>query len=109
MIFEKESSALVARRGGETLRIEAWGKDALRVRAYMADGKSSCDWALTEKPEACACEVRIGEEPGTGDAVGSVQPCAEIVNGRIRATGNFAGVGTFFRDGRMSLREDVRF
>ena len=41
MIFEKESSALVARRGGETLRIEAWGKDALRVRAYMADGKSS--------------------------------------------------------------------
>ena len=66
MIFEKESSALVARRGGETLRIEAWGKDALRVRAYMADGKSSCDWALTEKPEACACEVRIGEEGAGG-------------------------------------------
>ncbi len=35
MKFEKDNGALVCRRLGETLRIEAWGKDSLRVRASM--------------------------------------------------------------------------
>ena len=35
MIFQQEQNALIARKGGETLRIEAWGKDSLRVRATM--------------------------------------------------------------------------
>ena len=89
MIFQKENNALIARRGGETLRIEAWGKDAFRVRAWMDDNRCPCDWALTETPATVSCEIRTGEE-STRD--GEHLPCAEIVNGRLRATVNFTGV-----------------
>ena len=106
MIFQKENNALIARRGGETLRIEAWGKDAFRVRAWMDDNRCPCDWALTETPATVSCETRTGEE-STRD--GEHLPCAEIVNGRLRATVNFTGVVSFFRDDRLILREFFRF
>ena len=35
MGFTAEKNALVFTRGGETLRIEGWGKNSLRVRAVM--------------------------------------------------------------------------
>ena len=68
MIFTAEKNALIARRGGETLRIEGWGKDSLRVRAVMYDGWTGNDWALTEKPEEAECAVSIGtaQEPNGG-------------------------------------------
>lgn len=50
MIFLKEGNALIARRGGETLRIEGWGRNALRVRAVMNDIRTGQDYALTESP-----------------------------------------------------------
>ena len=106
MIFQKENNALIARRGGETLRIEAWGKDAFRVRAWMDDNRCPCDWALTETPATVSCEIRTGEE-STRD--GEHLPCAEIVNGRLRVTVNFTGVVSFFRDDRLILREFFRF
>ena len=40
MLFQKNGKALTARHGGETLRIEGWGKDALRVTAYMDENRS---------------------------------------------------------------------
>ena len=103
MQFLAEGNALIARRGGETLKIEGWGKDSLRVRAVMYDGWTGNDWALTETPEQARCEIRIGTENSPHD--GGVNPCAEIVNGRIRATVNFAGVISFYRDGQLILRE----
>ena len=106
MIFRKEGNALTASRGGETLRIEGWGKNALRVRAVMYDTWISRDYALTEKPADIECEIQIGTEEnpdGSGCA-----PCAEIRNGRIRATVNFAGVISFYRDGKLILREYYR-
>ena len=105
MIFQAENNALTARRAGETLRIEGWGKDALRVRAYMDDNRCACDWALADSPEPVSCTVTTGTED-TRD--GSGLPCAEIVNGRIRATVNFAGVISFYRDGTLILREYFR-
>lgn len=109
MIFQKDGNSLTAKRSGETLRIEGWGKDAFRVRAYMDDSRCGCDWALTETPEAAACEVTIGEEDfWVGDGTISKVPCAEIRNGRIRATVNFAGVISFFRDEKLILREYFR-
>ena len=60
MIFTAKKNALVAQKSGETLRIEGWGRDSLRVRAVMYDGWTGHDWALTEKPEASDCTVRIG-------------------------------------------------
>ena len=101
MQFITEKNALIARRGGETLRIEGWGRDSLRVRAVMYDGWTGNDWALTETPEETTCEVQTGR-----DAEG--MPCAQIRNGRLTATVNFAGVISFFRDGALILREYYR-
>ena len=105
MIFEKQQNALIARRGGETLRIEGWGRNALRVRAVMNNTRTEDDKALTEKPECVSCAILIGTENGEADG----SPCAEIRNGRIRATVNFAGVISFFRDDELILREYYRF
>ena len=106
MIFLKEGNALIARRGGETLRIEGWGRNALRVRAVMNDIRTGQDYALTESPEETECEILIGTEKNPGWE-GTV-PCAEIKNGRICATVNFAGVISFYRDGDLILREYYR-
>ena len=40
MFFAEENGVLTARSQYETLRIEAWGKDALRVRATQYSGFS---------------------------------------------------------------------
>ena len=51
MRFQTKNGVLIAQANGETLRIEPWGKDSLRVRATMLPGFSGKDWALTEVPE----------------------------------------------------------
>ena len=109
MIFTNEKNALIARRGGETLKIEGWGRNSLRVRAVMYDGWTGNDWALTETPEETDCRIVIGEEDNwNGDGTIGKVPCAEITNGRIRATVNHAGVISFYRDGALILREYYR-
>lgn len=45
-MFTAKGNALEYRREGETLRIEPWGSDALRVRAVMGREFSGRDWAL---------------------------------------------------------------
>ncbi len=109
MQFLQQKNTLIARHSGETLKIEAWGKDSLRVRAWMYENGTDDDWALTEKPEAPEAVVSIGsvEEPN-GDGTFHQAPCAEIRNGRIRATVNFAGVISFYRDEKLILREYYR-
>ena len=110
MQFIAEKNALLARRGGETLRIEPWGRDSLRVRAWMYESRSDADWALTEIPEEAQAGISIGEtERRNGDGTLGKVPCAEIENGRIRATVNHAGVLSFYRDGKLILREYYRF
>ena len=110
MIFQKDGNALIARRNGETLRIEGWGRDALRVRAVRYDAWTGKDRALTETPENTECDILIGTEKHiSGDTAGMELPCAEIRNGRLRATVNFAGVISFYRDEKLVLREYYRF
>ena len=110
MIFLQEHNALIAKHNGETLRIEPWGPDAFRVRAFMYENSSNRDWALTDPPAATKCTITIGEEDfWDGDGTVSKTPCAAIENGRIRATVNFAGVISFYRDGKLILREYFRF
>ncbi len=109
MEFLQDHGALLARRAGETLRIEPWGPDALRVRAVMYDGWTGNDWALTEQPEPSEAEITIGQEDfWVGDGTLQPVPCAEIRNGRIRATVNFMGVISFYRDEALVLREYYR-
>ena len=110
MIFQKDGNALIARRNGETLRIEGWGRDALRVRAVRYDAWTGKNRALTETPENTECDILIGTEKHiSGDTAGMELPCAEIRNGRLRATVNFAGVISFYRDEKLVLREYYRF
>lgn len=88
---------LTLRRRGETLRIEPWGKDSLRVRATMYPEFTGNDWALTEKPEKSAPVFEKGED-------GSFK----LTNGRISVVVNRIGILTFYRDGKKILREHYR-
>ena len=109
MRFEQENGALVCRRLGETLRIEAWGKDAFRVRAAMAPGFSGNDWALTESVEKHDTQILIEEEDHwVGDGTIDKREIASITNGRLKAVVNFAGVLSFYRDDKLILREYFR-
>ena len=108
MIFYEKDGALFAKRQGETLKIQAWGKDSLRVQATMLPAFVEQDWALTE-PVSGTAQVRIYEagtwdgEPALGTGI-----CASIANGRISAVVNEAGVLSFYRDGKLFLREYYR-
>ena len=110
MIFLQESNALIAKRQGETLRIEAWGTDSLRVRATMYPAFTGNDWALTEPVTNLQPTVNIGTQTlRTGDGGTWEAPLASIENGRLKATVNHSGVLTFFKDGKQILKEYNRF
>ena len=110
MQFTQEGQALVCRRQGETLRIEPWGPDSLRVRATMFPDFCGQDWALTEAPEPCESTVAFDTEPWReGDGSVSRCPFATITNGRISAKVNRSGVVSVYRDGVRILHECYRF
>ncbi len=95
MFFCKENHALVGKMKHETLRVEAWGKNALRVRSTQYPKLSDNDWALAD---STAGEAEIIME---GDG-------AVIRNGKISARVNPFGVITFFREDEPILREYYR-
>ena len=99
MRFENDGGALICRHNGETLRIEAWGRDSLRVRSTMLRDFTGNAWALTETP--APTEVTVHAPQGQRET-------ASIVNGRIRADVNFAGVISFYKDDKLILREYYR-
>ncbi len=98
MQFEKDNGALVFYHQGEQVRIEAWGKDSLRVRATMLPKLSGNHWALTEPLPQTRPEITL--EPAARGG--------SIVNGRIRATANHRGVLSFYKDDILILREYFR-
>ncbi len=109
MQFENANGALVVHHKGETLRIEAWGKDSLRVRSTLLPEFTDQDWALTETPEPQETVVEIHEEDHwVGDGTIDKKEIASITNGRIKAVVNFVGIITFYRDGKQFLREYFR-
>ncbi len=109
MDFRNENGVLIGRRNGETLRIEAWGPDSLRVRSTMFPTFTGNDWALTEAPKASEAVVKIFEiDHWVGDGSIDKRINASITNGRIRAEVNFTGIISFYRDDRLILREYYR-
>ena len=92
--FYDENSALKMRLRDETLIIEGWGKNALRVRATRRAQMPDHAHALTESVEHNA-KVTIDTQA----------KCAEIVNGRIKATVNNVGIICFYRDDKLILQE----
>lgn len=106
MEFIKDGNALVFKTKGETVRIEPWGKNALRVRATMFPKFTGNDWALTEK-QSGKSEIFIGKpDKWMGFDTDEYKQIARITNGRIMAEVNFVGIMTFYRDGELILRED---
>ena len=111
MIFLNDGNALIAKNNGETLRIEAWGKNALRVRSTMLPELIDNNWALSEEVSQDANKpvVEFFKSEYHGDGFGKVlRDNASITNGRIRAEVNFAGIISFFRDDKLILREYFR-
>jgi len=109
MRFEIIDNALVCRRRGETLRIEPWGRDSLRVRAAMGMDVLDIPWALTETVEKPQAKISVYEvDHWAGDGTIDKRPEASIENGRVKAVVNFAGVVTYLRDGKKILREYYR-
>ena len=109
MKFENDNGALVCRHLGETVRIESWGKDALRVRASLSPAFTENPWALTEPTAKCSATVAIEEEDHwVGDGTVDKKQIASITNGRIKAVVNFAGIISFYRDHELILREYFR-
>ena len=94
MIFSTEKNALVYKRAHETVRIEGWGENALRVRATKNASFSKEDWALGYGTSHA--EVTIGERESV------------IRNGKISATVTNLGNITFYRDGKRILNEFYR-
>lgn len=92
MKFYTEENALIVHSGHETLRIEPWGQDSLRVRATLNPELEPGDWILA-RPEAARADI---------DLEG---PVARITNGHLQARVGEAGVLTFYKDGRQILHE----
>ena len=109
MEFEVRSNELVFKRQGETVYIEAWGNDSLRVRSTMGRHITDRAWALTEKVKESKPEVKTYfVEEKTGEGTIEKREWASITNGRIKAEVNYAGVISFYRDDKLILREYFR-
>ena len=94
--FERCGSALCYRYGAERLRIEPWGENALRVRAWKQAEPDPQDWALLPQ-DGCDPVIEVREDGGS------------IVNGKIRAELNLIGKLTFYNQkGEVLLEEYLR-
>lgn len=106
MRFQTKNGVLIAQANGETLRIEPWGKDSLRVRATMLPEFSGKNWALTEVPEKTEAKAeQFAVDHLEIDGSMGNRTSASITNGKLRAVVNFAGVITFYKEDQEILRE----
>ena len=95
--FRQEEAALIYEYDGELLRIDAWGKNSLRVRATKMCAMPQEDWVLTEPVCAAETLIEIGEYS------------ASITNGKIKAVVNNIGKLFFYNQkGELLLEEYVR-
>ena len=90
--FTEENGALIAHSRNETIHIEGWGNNALRVRTTLLKKLPQDAHALTEDV-AHSAKVTIAEGSET----------AEIVNGKIKATVNGVGIICFYKDNELIL------
>ncbi|MCE9554158.1 MAG: family 31 glucosidase [Planctomycetes bacterium] len=75
LAFEAKETdgGLVCRDAGQTINIQPWGRDSLRVRITPAGGGQTSDWALDIPPAEHRAQLNIGKN------------LAEIRNGLISA------------------------
>ncbi|PWN38460.1 glycoside hydrolase family 31 protein [Meira miltonrushii] len=78
MLSISKEGALIYKHDGETLQIEAWGENAVRVRSTLLYEFPKEDWALTNKP-------KLSRESMLAPADLSEGP-AHLTNGKISVT-----------------------
>jgi alpha-D-xyloside xylohydrolase len=83
-VFRKNKEALVWKKYHETIVIQPWGKDSLRVRSTITPEINNIDWALL-KPPASNPNIEIG---------GGI---ASIQNGKIKAVMSAEGAINFLK------------
>ena len=100
--FSTENGVLTFRRRYETIRIEGWGENGLRVRSTENHSFTCEDWALTEEVSHNA-NAWLEERPTNYDFV---QTVGVIENGTIRAEISDGGRIRFLNDkGQILLKE----
>lgn len=111
-MFIKEEGKLIFQMEHETVCVEAWGSNALRVRASKNPYFTEHDWALGEKTVHCASIEVFEDLQADGKAyanmyMGSNRSYGMIENGKIKAVINGDGVLSFYRkDGKLLLKEN---
>ena len=91
-MLNREGSRLIFRYDAETVIIEPWGENALRIRATKCASFPEENWALTEAVSACK-DVSIDDKEGY------------IQNGRIKAEVSPFGKIKIYRDDTLILEE----
>lgn len=114
MKFIKSGNRLIGRSGLETIWIEPWGENSLRVRMTRESDMDRNDWALIDKPEATSSNIVIEEielvEPWIKASekakYSQKSQIAYIQNGEIIASFNAEGWLTFKNsDGKILTEE----
>jgi alpha-D-xyloside xylohydrolase len=82
-MFSIENGGLLRTFAGESLLIEPWGKDALRVRGTMYPKFDAEHWALADGRPPCAADIRIDDGGQSasirnGDIVARIDPRGQI-------------------------------
>ncbi|MDN5314337.1 MAG: alpha-D-xyloside xylohydrolase [Clostridiales bacterium] len=96
-MFERDGDRLIFRYDAETLWIEPWGDNSLRVRSTKKPEMPDRDWALL--PVSCESEV----------SVEITDEQASIRNGKVQAIITNLGKMAFYNDkGEMILNEYLR-
>ena len=92
--MSSDGKALIYRNNGETLRIEPWGKDSLRVRSVMMGEFITENYALLPREAEEGAEIVTAADPGAALHNVGGDPGSEaaedirfgrITNGKIRA------------------------
>lgn len=95
MIFEKEK-ILFFKKCNETLKIQAWGKNGLRVCSTLESSFLDNNWGLTEKVNSKPDTIQINKTDAT------------ITNGKISAKITSNGILSFYKDGKQIIHEYFR-
>lgn len=108
------NNRLVLKNGTETLWIEAWGRNSLRVRMTREPVMDSHDWALTEQVKNDNPVFEFTGIDNTDPWYRSAEwakyhskaTVSSITNGRIKAVINPEGWISFYKDGNTLLTQE---
>ena len=116
-MLKAEKNAIIFKKGNETLRIEPWGKDSLRIRSTLNPKFLDRNNGLTEPlaPQTATCaetRITLPDENRTGDSSGETTAAspkdATLTNGTIKACISENGVLSFYKGDKLLLREFFR-